>query len=136
MVGMSASPASRREAGVTPLVEAGEATRFKPGQSGNPSGRPKGIASTVRKQCGGSPDELVDRLRAVARGDAVDESGARPKPACPRDQIRAVEMLLSYGWGKPASFAAIEGADPLELDELSREISAIADELRARRDAA
>jgi len=45
-------------------------------------------------------------------------------------------MLLSYGWGKPASFAAIEGADPLELDELSREISAIADELRARRDAA
>jgi len=135
MAGM-AVPASRREAGVTPLVEAGEATRFKPGQSGNPSGRPKGIASTVRKQCGGSPDELVDRLRAVARGDAVDESGTRPKPARPADQIRAVEALLAYGWGKPASFAAIEGADPLELDELSREISAIADELRARRDAA
>ena len=32
---------------------------FKPGQSGNPGGRPKGIAKTVRDACGGSPLRLA-----------------------------------------------------------------------------
>ena len=31
---------------------------FKPGQSGNPGGRPKGLAKTVRDLCGGSPRVL------------------------------------------------------------------------------
>jgi hypothetical protein len=96
---------------------------WQPGQSGNPRGRPKGIAKTVRERYGGSPDELVDMLDAVARDPDVR----------PADRIQAVRALIEHGWGKAASFAAIEGADPLEMDEVAAEIRAIADELEKQR---
>ena len=35
---------------------------FMPGKSGNPSGRPKGIAKAVREACGGDPTMLVEGL--------------------------------------------------------------------------
>ena len=81
---------------------------FMPGQSGNPSGRPKGIARAVREACGGDADEVIQGLLAIARGEGVN--GKAPRPA---DQIRAYEILLAYGWGKPASFVPVEG-DPLD----------------------
>ncbi len=98
-----------------------------PGQSGNPSGRPKGIASTVRRACGGDPETLIQTLLAIARGESTNG-----KPARPADQIRAAELVLAYGWGKPAAFVPIEGADPLELDEVAAEIRQIAEQLRVR----
>ena len=39
---------------------------FKPGQSGNPGGRPKGLAKTVRDVCGGSPLRLAQLLLEIA----------------------------------------------------------------------
>ena len=101
---------------------------FMPGQSGNPSGRPKGIAKAVREACGGDPGELVQGLLAIARGE-----GAGGKPARAADQIRAHEVLLAYGWGKPASFVPIEGVDPLEYDEVAAEIRSIAAQLERER---
>ena len=100
---------------------------FMPGQSGNPSGRPKGIARAVREACGGDPTMLVEGLLAIARGE-----GAGGKPARAADQIRAHELLLAYGWGKPAAFVPIEGVDPLEHDEVAAEIRSIAEQLRRR----
>ena len=103
---------------------------FKPGQSGNPSGRPKGIAKAVREACGGDPTVLVEGLLAIAAGE-----GAGGKPARAADQIRAYEVLLAYGWGKPATFVPIEGVDPLEHDEVAQEIRAIAEQLSRERPA-
>jgi hypothetical protein len=96
---------------------------WQPGQSGNPRGRPKGIAKTVRERYGGSPDELVGMLDAIARDEDVR----------PADRISAARALIEHGWGKAASFAAIEGADPLEQDEVAAEIRSIAAQLEADR---
>ena len=105
---------------------------FQPGQSGNPGGRPKGLAKAVRDASGGDPTMLVEGLLAIARGEGV---GVNAKAVRPADQIRAYELLLAYGWGKPAAFAPIEGADPLEMDEVAAEIRSIAEQLRRERDA-
>ena len=103
---------------------------FMPGKSGNPSGRPKGIAKAVREACGGDPTVLVEGLLAIARGD-----GAGGEPARAADQIRATELLLAYGWGKPPAFAPIDGTNPLEENEVVAEIRRIAEELERQRPA-
>jgi hypothetical protein len=71
---------------------------------------------------------LAEGLLAIARGE-----GLNGKPVRDADRIRAYELLLAYGWGKPPQFAAVEGADPLEQDEVAEAIQQIADELHARR---
>jgi hypothetical protein len=96
---------------------------FKPGQSGNPGGRPKGIAKTVRETCGGSPERLAQVLLEIAENPKGRD----------RDRIAACSELLDRGWGKAPAFAAMEADDPLELGEIAREVQGIADELARRR---
>lgn len=102
-----------------------EGKRFQPGQSGNPSGRPKGIAKAFRETLK-DPGEAAAGLLEIARGEVP---GVKPG-----ERIAAWRELLDRGYGKAASFAAIEGADPLDLDDVAREIHAIADQLAARRE--
>jgi hypothetical protein len=64
-------------------------TTFKPGQSGNPGGRPKGIGSLARAHTSEALKALVDALRS------------------PRERVPAAIALLDRGWGKPVT--TIEG---------------------------
>ena len=81
---------------------------WKPGQSGNPSGRPKGtrdLAGYVLETTDGGK-ELVDALLSLARGivpNVAVQEGSRPRKdqqVRPADQLKAIEMLLDRGFGR------------------------------------
>lgn len=98
---------------------AGQATRFKPGQSGNPGGRPKGIAAKAREHADQAIDVLVNGM------DDPD----------PRVRIAAAREILDRGWGKPIAMVA-EAAGSLltsmtdeELEEIIRDGRAVKEAL-------
>ena len=93
--------------------------RWTKGQSGNPRGRPKSgnaIADLARSQV--EKHRLIDKLGAVgARTNeyadvAVDQ------------QLRAIQLLLSYGYGPPR--AEIEGSEGLKIQVIYAETNHIA----------
>lgn len=63
---------------------------WKPGQSGNPGGRPKGIAALAREHTDSALGVLVAGLKSA------DE----------RVQIVAAKEILDRGWGKPLAMTA------------------------------
>ena len=81
---------------------------WTPGQSGNPSGRPRGtreLAGYVLETTNGGK-ELVDALVSIARGvmpNVPVQEGSRPRKdqqVRPADQLKAIEMLLGRGFGR------------------------------------
>ena len=66
-----------------------EQTQFKPGQTGNPGGRPKGIAALARQHAEADIDFLAELL-----DDETAPTSAR---------IQAARELLDRGYGKPVA---------------------------------
>jgi hypothetical protein len=90
---------------------------FMPGQSGNPRGRPKGLAKATRELVGEDGMALVELWWDIARDETRRD----------RDRLEASRLLADRGWGKAPTYAAIEDADPLDLPSLE----AAAEEFRA-----
>ena len=93
-------------------------TPWQPGQSGNPSGRPKDtrdLAGYVLETTDGGK-ELVDSLLSIVRGVTPNlpvQEGSRPRKdqqVRPADQLKAIEMLLDRGFGR--GFAPATGHCP------------------------
>lgn len=66
------------------------ARKFKPGVSGNPGGRPKGIAAKAREHTDTALEVLVT---GMADTDA-------------RVRVAAAKEVLDRGWGKPLTMTA------------------------------
>ena len=103
---------------------------WRPGQSGNPSGRPRGtrdLAGYVLETTDGGK-ELVDALMSIVRGvvpNLAVQKGSRPKQdqqVRPADQLRAIEMLLDRGFGRsPQQLDIAHSVSDRPLEHLSDE---------------
>jgi hypothetical protein len=110
---------------------------FEKGRSGNPGGRPRGIARLAREIVGDDGEKLVHFWVKVMDGDPLP-NGRVPTVS---ESLAASKLLAERGWGKPAEFVPIEDADPLQMwnDDAARLKAAFdetMDELARRRKAA
>ena len=116
---------------------------WQPGQSGNPSGRPRGtrdLAGYVLETTDGGK-ELVDALVSITGGvmpNVPVQNGSRPgkeQQVRPADQLKAIEMLLDRGFGRsppPLDMAHSVSDRPLEhlSDETLRLLVENAEQLK------
>lgn len=98
----------------------GESMAWKPGQSGNPGGRPRSgnsLAEVIRRNV--DPQKLVEELERIANTSPSDQT-----------RLRAIELLMARGWKAPAQVVEVGPSDPfedltnVELSERKREILA------------
>jgi hypothetical protein len=90
-------------------------TRFKPGQSGNPSGRPAAIRE-------------VERLAREHSADAIDALAQimRNSKSPPSARVSAAETLLNRAWGKPSQTVELNGEIGNSLVEVLASLSTVA----------
>ncbi len=128
-----------------------EGRRFEPGKSGNPSGRPKGLARKVREVTGDNDGEAIALFfNAAMHGrmtnpeydtskTQAEQPNVKPHIAVgARERLDAAKYLADRGWGKPPQFAPIEDDNPLdyaqrEAEEMAASLDARIDELAERR---
>jgi len=103
---------------------------WQPGQSGNPTGRPRGtgdLAGYVLETTDGGK-ELVDALVSIAKGvmpNVSMQERSRPRKdqqVRPADQLKAIEMLLDRDFGRsPQHLDIAHGVTDRPLEHLSDE---------------
>jgi hypothetical protein len=80
-------------------------TKFKPGVSGNPSGRPK-IPEDIKQAFKDLTWDAIEALRNIVNDDRVTAINAK---------VRAAEIILERGWGKEAIPINLHTPKPLHI---------------------
>lgn len=95
---------------------------WKPGQSGNPSGRKKGagvgIAKRARELVGDDGGPLVEFFYAIVQLDPAKLKKYKivASDVTLKDRRDSADWLACRGWGKAPDVQAQEGDDPLGLN--------------------
>lgn len=84
------------------MPKGNEATRFKPGQSGNPSGRKRYEGKTLQTLAREHTPAAIQALVLALKS--------------PRERVPAAIALLDRGWGKPVQMIAADPERPLQID--------------------
>lgn len=119
------SPANRRKTGGSthPIVELGKATRFKAGESGNPSGRPRDQVSIALRKILARPCPQYADGRTWAEAISVTLCNLAL-----RGNVQAASEIADRTEGKPAQAIAVSGSldlrTPEEIDRRLRELTA------------
>ena len=101
------------ESSTTTPKKRGPGRPFQPGQSGNPGGRPKGIAERVQKVVGRGRSQLIQALWLIAQGTSEQRRaffGDSVKVTA-KDRMDAIQTLLDRGFGKASQTVALTGAE-------------------------
>lgn len=94
-------------------------TSFKPGQSGNPKGRPKVLAE-VKDLARGYTKEAIRTLADIAQNTKANASA----------RVAAASAILDRGWGKPQQTVDVtQHKSPLDDLDAST-LAALAEALR------
>lgn len=102
---------------------------FEKGKSGNPGGRPKGLAKAARDHLDsvtgekGSGADLLVKFWSRVMADPDEPTSLR---------LKASQYLAERGWGKAAMHAMVEDEDPLDLAD--REAADIVEQFDRRLD--
>lgn len=131
-------PAVQSNPETTPAQEGGATGKgWVKGRSGNPGGRPKGLAHATREVLSRAVAEGEDPALVLARfwASIVGDTKAKLE-----HRLQAADRLADRGWGKPAQYAPIEDDDPLDFNlrgitEMAEQFDTRIDELAERRTA-
>ena len=89
------------------MIERNEKGQLLPGHTGNPGGRPKGIALLIRGQTG-EGEELVCYMLKVFRGQV---RGLKP-----HHRMEAATWLSDRAFGKPTQAMEVIGDQPVKVN--------------------
>jgi hypothetical protein len=110
---------------------------FQKGVSGNPGGRPKGLAKAVRERLDKAASTTEGQTGADLLVGFWTSIMANPKEDTVL-RLKASQFLAERGWGKAPQYAPVEADDPLEMTdqeaaEVATQFDARLSELDARR---
>jgi hypothetical protein len=106
-------------------------TVWRPGQSGNPAGRPVTVSTLSRyvHQETARGIEIVNLFLAVMRGELITFGRARRRPTM-GERLLAAQWLADRGWGKAREMVSIED-ETMAPDERRAVLHAMTDDERA-----
>jgi len=84
---------------------------FKPGQSGNPTGRPK-ADKTIRDLAREHTKEAIVTLAEIAKNPKASDSA----------RVQACNAILDRGWGKPAQYVETANVN-MTIDDILNQVS-------------